>query len=44
VLGTLGGIGLLIGRSGCCRKMEARSGAGRRAALAWTPPSSSCCS
>ena len=46
VLGTLGGIGLLIGPVGLLAdKMEARSRAGRsRRATAWTSPSSSCCS
>ena len=46
VLGTLGGIGLLIGPAGLlAAKMEARSGArSTRRAWAWTSPSSSCCS
>ena len=46
VLGTLGGIGLLIGPIGLlCRKMAARSACwSTRSASAWTSPSSSCCS
>ena len=46
VLGTLGGIGLLIGPAGSAGgKMQARSRAGRREAhRAWTSPSSPCCS
>ncbi len=45
VLGTLGGIGLVIGRSACYGKIEARSRAvDQQRATAWTSPSSPCCS